>query len=121
MFSTSKDSTKQDRRIQKDDDPYEERSEEEYVHKEEEPQTNEFKPYRRVLFVIGKLLKWTCWASFAYYLYHMYLVTKKDKPEEAFLANDRFLNAAGWTKYNYEMLTILLTRPPVEKLLLDRP
>ena len=71
--------------------------------------------------MFGKALKWTLWASFAFYLYHLYLVVKHKKPEEAFLANPYFLDAAGFTKYNYEMLTILLTRPPVDKILLDRP
>lgn len=86
-----------------------------------EQKYNEFKTHRKILFSFGKALKWTLWASFAFYLYHLYLVFKHKKPEEAFLANPYFLDAAGFTKYNYEMLTILLTRPPVDKLLLDRP
>lgn len=32
-----------------------------------------------------------------------------------------FLEGAKFAKYLYKDLTILLTRPPVEKLLLDRP
>jgi import inner membrane translocase subunit TIM50 len=105
------------------DNPYEDHPEVEevYEHKEEEPQSNEFKPHRKFLFMLGKGIKWTLWAAFALYMYHMYLVVKKDKPEEAFLANEYFLRAAGFTHYNYEMLTILLTRPPVDKLLMDRP
>jgi mitochondrial import inner membrane translocase subunit TIM50 len=88
---------------------------------EEKVQFNEFKTHRKILFMLGKLLKWTCWAAFAMYVYHLYLVIKKDKPEQAFLANEMFLHAAGFTKYNYDMLTILLTRPPVDRLLLERP
>lgn len=61
------------------------------------------------------------WAAFGFYVYHMYLVIKKDRPEEEFLANHYFLEAAEFTKYNYTMLSIMLTRPPVDKLLLDRP
>lgn len=71
--------------------------------------------------MIGKALKWTLWAGFAFFMYHLYLVFNKDKPEQAFLSNSYFLDAAGFAKYNYTMLTLLLTRPPVEKLLGEMP
>lgn len=51
----------------------------------------------------------------------MYLLKKSDKPEAGFMANEFFLNyakAADWAFYD---LKLLLTRPPVEKLLPDRP
>eukprot|EP00350_Pseudokeronopsis_sp_OXSARD2_P012092 CAMPEP_0170560486 /NCGR_PEP_ID=MMETSP0211-20121228/49198_1 /TAXON_ID=311385 /ORGANISM="Pseudokeronopsis sp., Strain OXSARD2" /LENGTH=213 /DNA_ID=CAMNT_0010874723 /DNA_START=210 /DNA_END=851 /DNA_ORIENTATION=- len=61
------------------------------------------------------------WASFGVFCYHMYLLKKTEKPENGFLANDMFLSFArtvDWTIYD---LKLLLTRPPVEKLLPDRP
>lgn len=70
--------------------------------------------------MLGKGLKWTMWASFVLFFYHLWLL-KKEKPEEGFLANHWFLEAASFAKFTYEDLTILLTRPPVSKLLLDRP
>lgn len=108
----------------KDDDPYEEKEfdpEPEYEQREEKQNFNEFKTHRKILFMIGKLLKWTCWASCLMYFYHLYLIIKHKDPENAFLANNYFLHAAGWSKFQYDTLTILLTRPPVERLLLDRP
>ena len=51
----------------------------------------------------------------------MYLVKKREKPEQGALANETFLRYArnfDWAIYD---LTLLLTRPPVEKLLPNRP
>jgi len=74
-----------------------------------------------VLFTIGRMIKYTLWASFGVFWYHMYLLKKKDKPEEGFLANDIFLNMARQADWHFYDLKLLLTRPPVEKLLPDRP
>lgn len=49
--------------------------------------------------------------------YHFYLVKKVEKPEAAFLANEVFLNAAKNADYFLYDMNLLLTRPPVEKLL----
>lgn len=57
----------------------------------------------------------------ALFWYHFYLVQKKEKPEEGFAVNATFLDAARWAKFMYEDLTILLTRPPVQSLLMERP
>ena len=51
----------------------------------------------------------------------MYLVKKKEKPEEGFLASDTFLRMAKSLDWHIYDLSLLLTRPPVEKLLPDRP
>ena len=67
------------------------------------------------------MIKYTLWASFGVFWYHMYLLKKKDKPEEGFLANDIFLNMARQADWHFYDLKLLLTRPPVEKLLPDRP
>jgi hypothetical protein len=82
---------------------------------------DQFKTYRRVLFTIGKMVKYTLWASFATFWYHMYLLKKTDKPEQGFLANDLFLQMARKADWHFYDLKLLLTRPPVEKLLPDRP
>lgn len=73
------------------------------------------------MFAIGKTFKYTCWAAFALFFYHMYLVIYKEKPEEGFGANATFLEAAKFVHWSYNDLKILLTRPPVESLLLPRP
>lgn len=73
------------------------------------------------MFTIGKTLKYTLWISFGLFWYHIYLLKKTDKPENGLLANDYFLNMARQADWMFYDLTILLTRPPVEKLLPDRP
>lgn len=73
------------------------------------------------MFTIGKTIKYTIWASFALFFYHMYLLKKTEQPEKGFLANEVFLNMAKAADWQYHDLKLLLTRPPVEKLLGDRP
>jgi hypothetical protein len=51
----------------------------------------------------------------------MYLVKKTERPEKGFLANEMFLNFARKADYAFYDMRLLLTRPPVEKLLPDRP
>ena len=80
-----------------------------------------FKAYRRVLFFIGKTLKYSIWASILALGYHLYLVKKVVNPEERALCNMFFLGLAKSTDWWFYDLKILLTRPPVEKLLPDRP
>lgn len=77
--------------------------------------------YRRVMFATGKGLKYAIWASIALFWYHMYLLKKTDHPEKGFLASDAFLRAAKGADWMFYDLKLLLTRPPVEKLLPDRP
>ena len=43
------------------------------------------------MFLIGKALKYTCWFFGGVFLYHVYLVTNKDKPEEGLGATEPFL------------------------------
>ena len=81
----------------------------------------EFKTYRRVMFALRKTLKYTAWASIALFWYHMYLLKKTENPEKGFLANEAFLNMAKFADWSFYDLKLLLTRPPVEKLLPDRP
>lgn len=73
------------------------------------------------MFAIGKTLKYTMWLSIALFWYHMYLLKKTEKPEKGFLANQVFLDLARNADWHYNDLRLLLTRPPVEKLLPDRP
>ena len=65
------------------------------------------------MFAVGKAIKYTIWASFGLFCYHLYLIKKTDKPENGFLANDYFLNLAKTADYTFYDLKLLLTRPPV--------
>ena len=37
---------------------------------------DKFKTHRRIMFAIGKTIKYTIWASFVLFWYHMYLLKK---------------------------------------------
>lgn len=82
---------------------------------------DKFKLHRQIMFAIGKTIKYTLWLSFALFWYHMYLLKKTEKPEKGLLANQVFLDLAKTADWHYTDLRLLLTRPPVEKLLPDRP
>jgi hypothetical protein len=47
-----------------------------------------------MLFFAGKALKYVSWFCSATFLYHFYLIRKREKPEEGFMANDFFLTTA---------------------------
>ncbi len=70
---------------------------------------------------MGKGTKYTIWASLLAIAYHLYLVKKVDNPDERALSHPFFLHTARRLDFWMYDLKILLTRPPVEKLLPDRP
>lgn len=39
---------------------------------------DQFKMHRKIMFAVGKAIKYTLWASFGLFCYHMYLVKKTD-------------------------------------------
>lgn len=82
---------------------------------------DKFKLHRKIMFAIGKAIKYTIWTSFVLFWYHMYLLKKTERPENGFLANPFFLELAKNADWQFYDLKLLLTRPPVEKLLPDRP
>ena len=95
--------------------------EQEYEDDEEFEQKAEFKAHRRFMFILGKIFKYTCWLTGGVFLYHYYLVTNKDKPEEGLGANEMMLYYAYQAKGFYHFLKDLLTKPPVNSLLMERP
>ena len=97
------------------------RKEQEYEDDEEFEQKAEFKAHRRFMFILGKIFKYTCWLTGGIFLYHYYLVTNKDKPEAGFGANEMMLYYAYQAKGFYHFLKDLLTKPPVNSLLMERP
>jgi len=72
---------------------------------------DEFKPYRRIMFALGKAFKYTLWASMGMFCYHMYLLKKTEKPEQGFLANETFMNFAKQADWHFYDLKLLLTHP----------
>ena len=79
------------------------------------------KAHRKFLFALGKAIKYSMWFLTAFFFYHMYLVVYKQKPDEGLAANRMMLDYAWAAKLGYEDLVHLLTRPPVDSLLLERP
>ena len=82
---------------------------------------DQFKTYRKIMFAVGKTMKYLAWGSFVLFWYHIYLIKKTEKPEKGLLASEFFLNMARQADYFFYDMNLLLTRPPVEKLLPDRP
>ena len=108
------DKQENDQKTQEDYDEYEQ----EFEHKEE---TANFSTSRKIFFVFGKAVKYSIWAYIALFSYHFYLVRRKEKPEQSPFTIDLFLQHATRFNWHIEDLTLLLTRPPVEKLMPDRP
>jgi len=57
-------------------------NEQEFHHEEENSANFSFR--RKLLFAIGKAIKYSIWTYFALFTYHYYLVRKREKPEESF-------------------------------------
>ena len=74
-----------------------------------------------MLFAFGKAIKYTLWTTFGIFCYHFYLIRKSKEPEKAFLAQEAFLDQARRVDAFVMDMKSLLTKPPVEKLLPDRP
>ena len=75
-----------------------------------------------MMYLLGKTIKYTIWFLIApCFLYHLYIVSKKDKPEEAFGVFDPMLHYARLAHMFYNDLYDLLTKPPVQSLLMERP
>ena len=115
---TDPSSTKKDE-SSKTNEEYETEDEKEYKHEDEERAN--FSTRRKIFFVLGKAIKYSIWSYWVLFAYHFYLIKRKEKPEEAFGWMDMFLNAARRLDWHINDITILLTRPPVEKLLYDIP
>lgn len=79
------------------------------------------KAHRKFLFAMGKAIKYTMWGFTALFFYHLYLTFKREKPEEAFGVNGMLLEYSFAAKHMYLDLYNLITRPPVDSLLLERP
>jgi len=94
---------------------------EEYEEYQEQEQQNQFKWHRRLLFALGKTFKYTCWAGFVFYCYHLHLVFNKDKPENAFAANQKMLDYAHMSRNAYTEVKELMTLPPSRALIGERP
>lgn len=73
------------------------------------------------MFLFGKALKYSIWALSAAFFYHFYLVMKKEKPEDGIGASEPLLTWAYQAKGFYTFIKDLLTKPPVNSLLMERP
>jgi hypothetical protein len=80
----------------------------------------QYKTYRRVLYFIGKTLKYTAWATFSVFLYHWFLIKKYDKPDTAMLVSQPFLEAARFVDWSIYDFKVLMTKPGMTKMLPDR-
>ena len=70
---------------------------------------------------MGKFIKYSLWFGTALFFYHYYQVMFSQKPAEGMFVNDTMLNLAYFWKWLYEDIYNLLTKPPVDSLLMERP
>ena len=73
------------------------------------------------MFNIWRAVKAVFWFTGAWFVYHYYQILYNKKPEEAPAMNDRLLFAAFFVYDSYTSIRDLLTKPPVNSLLLERP
>ena len=57
----------------------------------------------------------------AVFFYHLALLKKMKKPEEAFLCSEPFLDAAKFVDWSIHDFKNLMTKPQMTKMLPDRP
>lgn len=69
---------------------------------------------------VGKALKYLSWAAFALFLYHYYVLRKYEKPEQAWLVSQPFLDAAKAADWFLFDMRTLFTKPGMTKMLPDR-
>ena len=81
----------------------------------------QFKSYRRVMFMLGKTIKWTIWAGLAGVLYHLVLVKRVEKPEQSTIVNSQMLEAARTVDWAVYAAQSSMTKPWMTKMLPDRP
>lgn len=92
-----------------------------YSDEENIEQKKEFKTYRRVLFNIWRAFKAVFWGVGAWFMYHLYHVIFSKDPQDKPAINDRLLFGAYFVHDSYIGLRDLLTKPPVNSLLFERP
>jgi import inner membrane translocase subunit TIM50 len=73
------------------------------------------------MFALGKMFKYSAWLCSSLMLYHYYLVRNMEKPDEATVKIPFFLEQARRMDWHFHQLFLFFTRPPVTKLLPDRP
>lgn len=87
----------------------------------DEEKTAKFKTYRRVMFLLGKTVKYTIWTGFAIFMIHLYLVKTQEKPELSTLVHPFFLEGARTADWAVYAARSSLTKPWMTKMLPDRP
>lgn len=73
------------------------------------------------MFLLGKTVKYSIWATMAIFFYHFALLKKMKRPEEATLCSGPFLDAAKFVDWTIHDFTNLMTKPQMTKMLPDRP
>ena len=119
----SKTIKEEEKKIKEERKMHEDEEYEEFYHDESNDGSAaaNFSTSRKLLFALGKAFKYSFWAYIVLFAYHFYLIRKKDKPEESFGCIDYFLHQAYRIQWHCNEINKLLTKPPVEKLLQDKP
>ena len=94
---------------------------EEYYKEEIPEDAKEFKWYRRIAFLMGKVFKYTSWIAFSIFFYHMFLIKKYKTPEDKYPTNEFFLRLARFIDWSIYDIKKIFTEPAMSKMLPDRP
>jgi len=105
---------------EKSEDKKTEEDDKYYQPPEDFESTPEFKWYRRAMFLFGKFVKYTSWAAFAIFCYHMYLIKQHKTPEDKYYTNETFLRAARFIDWSIWDIKKVFTQPAMSKMLPDR-
>lgn len=68
----------------------------------------------------GKAMKYAFWAASAIFFYHWAVIKKYEKPEQAMLVSQPFLDAARKVDWFIFDIKTLMTKPGMTKMLPDR-
>jgi len=71
--------------------------------------------------MMGKAIKYTCWAAVPILLWHLYVVKKYENPETAPVCFEPFFGWAKTLDFAAYDLHVLFTKPGMSKMLPDRP
>ena len=76
--------------------------------------------HRKIMFGMGKLFKYLCWAGMAATVYHFVLIKKYKRPDETMPVFEPFFDIAKRIDWFFYDMRVLMTKPAMTKMLPDR-
>ena len=76
--------------------------------------------HRKIMFTMGKLIKYASWAAIGATFYHFMLLKKYAKPEQSMPVLEPFFGIAKSIDWFFYDMRVLMTKPAMTKMLPDR-